>query len=763
VTSQQKTTRLIVDCQLLQTGDRDRGMGRFFNSLLANLKDRDETLKAEWTFLLNQRLPDIKSQDKKLLTGLGGSIIYADFLHAGDRELFGNAAKVNKSKLDKTVASLLEKHSHQKTVFFIPALFSSEIYPVFPTHGTTNVLLFYDLIPYLYHQHYFRDPQGSASKDYSQRFREFYKTDLFLAISQTTADDLNIYFGVDPSRIIPILGAGANRTGLKPKQPGAAHAFQNDYVLMPSGDDLRKNNILAARAFNLLEGETKLVITSNFSDGSKRLLSQLCPRVVFTGNVSDEEYLWLIDNAKTVFFPTEYEGLGMPVLEAVERNTTIVCSNTPVFTEISREAFFYCDPSSINSMKESLELALHETSRIERANKKQHYAGILDKFSWPKTAGLFLRAISICEPAPLKKKLAMFCPSPSSYSAVGKYTFETHAELSRIYDIDYFVEEGQTDHPPTRLNILEYAANYYPATDFDPVSSKDYDCILYNIGNSEFHTETILNALRFPANAIIHDTKLNGVFDYMTNRGVITPERRQYEGLLDEVLKTRNTACLASIATNQKTIFCYSRFARDSIRDILLAQPTPVLQVMQPIGVPSVELVRPDKPTISFAGIISESKGISLVSEVSSLGDVNVKVFGFGVLGDSPLLESLGDNVEIIKDLTDKEFQDMLRKSDILVNYRVNYQGETSRTTLEAMRYGSAVIVRKIGWFDEIPDVAVVKVDSEREVIEAVRTLVGSPGLRQKLSNAARSLLATDYSYERYAKLIEEGMQRNNG
>lgn len=752
-------TQLIVDCQLLQTDDKNRGMGFYFQSILNNLQQVKDQQDVDWVFILNRRSQAIEPQHKELLESFHGLIIYADFLHKGDYELFNDAAEFNRVSLDEALTPLLKKDL--KSVFLIPALFSSGIYSVFPTNGTINMMIFYDIIPYLYHEHYFRDHEGVARKDYCQRFREFYRTDHFLAISQTTADDLSIYFGVDPSRITTTLGAAADRTGLKPKKPRIAQEIGDNYVLMPSGDDYRKNNNLAAKAFNLLAGESKLVITSNFSEASQRLLTDLCPQVVFSGNVSNEEFLWLVDNAKAVFFPSEYEGLGMPILEAIERNATVICSNIPVFSEISQDAFFYFNPKSITDIKETLEGVVNSKLNVEISEKKKHYSEIMDKFSWDKSAIAFNDSLSLCRPAKPKKSLAMFCPSPTSYSAIGKYVFELHAELSRFFNIDYYVEDGQTVYPNTRINILEYAANYYPAASFELSKTKDYDYILYNIGNSEFHTETILNSLRLSENAIIHDTKLTGIFDYMVNRGIMATERRQYEMLLNELFKTKNTSCLVSIVTEQKTVFCHSNFAENAISKIANPEQNKLLKAMLPVGVPNIVLKRPKVPTISFAGIISEDKGIGLVSEVSKLGDIKVNIFGFGVLGDSPLLENIGPNIEVVKNLTDKEFQDALRNSDVLVNYRLNYNGETSLSTLEAMRYGVVVIVRRVGWFDELPDGSVMKVDNELEVVQAARKLIDDPKLRHDISKSARSFLANNHSYADYARLIKEGVKQS--
>ena len=745
-------TRVIVDCQLLQTADRDRGMGLFLFSLLKALS-ASKPPGLSWTFMINSNMPKLRQADEHLLQQLNGTILAVNLLHKKSQAFFAEAADYNRSQVTAAIRSLAPDLQPATATFFIPALFSAEIFPVFP-EGTKNIMLFHDSIPYLYHKQYFSDPDGVALKDYAQRFSEFYKTDVFVTNSQTTADDLVVYFGVDPSRTVPILGAGASRAHLRPQAPMMAKDLGEDYVLMPSGDDLRKNNVVAAQALANLDSGIQLVVTSTFGAESRQRLTNLYPHTIFTGSVRDEEYLWLVNNAKAVLFPTLYEGLGMPVLEAVEHEATVVCSRIPVFVEISPEAFFYFDPTSPADLAQVLRETL-SASPADLARKKKNYASIKKRFSWDKSAQAFLQAVvSAPPPTNAKKNLAVLCPSPASYSAVGKYIFELHAELSRFFNIDYYAEEGSTGLEPTRPNILKHATRYLPVSAFDRKASR-YDHVLYNIGNSEFHTDTILNALGAPANAVVHDTRLNGIFDYMANHKIITRDRREYEDLLDKVLKTTDTRCLVSIVTNQKAIFCHSDFAKKGISKIVDGD-IDAKKLMLPTGVPAVKLPKPPIPVVSFAGIISETKGIHLVERVSQLNTVMVKIFGFGVLGDSPLLKNLNPNVTVLKDLTDKDFQDYLRQSDILVNYRVSYQGETSLSTLEAMRYGVAIIVNDTGWYSELPDEAVVKVGSESEVLDAVQNLIDNPDRRAAISRSAREYVYANHSHLQYAKALSE-------
>jgi glycosyltransferase involved in cell wall biosynthesis len=753
---------VIVDCQVLQTSDRKRGMGFYLQSLLLNVASHEKAAEFDWVFIVNSRLNNLTQADKAVLQEYKGQLLAVPLLHQGDRPLFNEAASFNQDKIDTVSEKFLADREYDQTLFFIPAMFCREIYPVYPSKGTANLMLFHDLIPFLYHKQYFADHEGLPRIDYAQRFREVYRTDRFVTNSQTTADDLMVYLGFDPARLTPIYGAPADRRKLSPVAPSFADKLVNGFVFLSSGDDFRKNNDLAVQAFASLGTGLKLVVTSNFSKQSKQKLSSIYPNIIFAGSVTDGEYLWLLHNAGAVYFPSLYEGLGLPLLEAVECGAKIVCSKTPVFMEISPNSFYYFEPNSAASMVRALKQALTRDNAALRAwaEKKAQYQKILNTFTWDKTATRFLEAITHTYPAPKRLSLAVLCPSPASYSAIGKYVLEVHAELSRHYDLTYFVEDGHTIFEPTRPNLLEFAANYAPVGSFTKAMARKFDYVLYHIGNSEFHVETILNAMRIPANVIVHDSRLKGVFDFMQMRHYLTPERVEFEARLNKIFDCHKSEYLVSICSWQHAVFCHSAFAHDAIAEaVSVKNERRSHKTALPIGVPDIQLRSDDETIISFAGIISESKGINLVTEVSKLPLVRVKVFGYGVLGDSRLLQE-HTNIEVVKDLTDKEFQDALKSSNIVISYRTIYNGETSKSVLEAMRYGAVAIVRRIGWFDELPDDAVMKVDNEQELIEAVKYLVRKPSAIKEIGDAARAYIRRNHSYKNYVENIKASLEK---
>ena len=169
-----------------------------------------------------------------------------------------------------------------------------------------------------------------------------------------------------------------------------------------------------------------------------------------------------------------------------------------------------------------------------------------------------------------------------------------------------------------------------------------------------------------------------------------------------------------------------------------------------------------DNIQIGVAGIITTSKGVDFISNIAKsdfFRSCDFYVFGYSFAADRSLLKKLKNisNLRLETNLTDFTYEQHIRSLDILIAYRTDYNGEASYTTLEAMRQGVVAIVRNIGWFSELPDEVVYKVDSEEQVEQAILRLLKDGGLMDKISRAARTYVALNHSPEKYViKLVEE-------
>lgn len=116
------------------------------------------------------------------------------------------------------------------------------------------------------------------------------------------------------------------------------------------------------------------------------LIDDIEDKVTFTGYVSDDQLKEYYNNASLLFFPSFYEGFGLPILEAMKFNIPIVSSNAGSLPEIGGDAILYCDPSDIEDMADKLEYVMDNRYVFS----KMKYVEQLKKFSWESAAKKYI-------------------------------------------------------------------------------------------------------------------------------------------------------------------------------------------------------------------------------------------------------------------------------------------------------------------------------------------------------------------------------------
>ncbi len=115
----------------------------------------------------------------------------------------------------------------------------------------------------------------------------------------------------------------------------------------------------------------------------------------FLGPISETDLPALYSGAMAFVFPSEYEGFGLPVLEAMACGAPVVCSNTSSLPEVAGDAAIYFDPTDTTSIVKGLENILCITSK-ERWIYTQRSVNQAKKFSWQKTAQKTLEVYRNC-------------------------------------------------------------------------------------------------------------------------------------------------------------------------------------------------------------------------------------------------------------------------------------------------------------------------------------------------------------------------------
>lgn len=170
--------------------------------------------------------------------------------------------------------------------------------------------------------------------------------------------------------------------------------IKDQYILYIGSATPRKNLLNLVKAFGLLKGKLNLpyslVIVSKFDrpetmTTKKEILSvaenySISDRLLFPGYISDETKVDLLTHASVFVYPSIYEGFGLPVLEAASQGVPVVCSDIPVFREITSGTAVYFDPFDPKSISEKIHFALSDATVRDKLLPKALVN--MQRFTW---------------------------------------------------------------------------------------------------------------------------------------------------------------------------------------------------------------------------------------------------------------------------------------------------------------------------------------------------------------------------------------------
>lgn len=387
--------KILIDGQTLLTPEITRGIGKYFVNSIENMLQYDFTND----FYLN-------APPGTNLTVL--SPWTRQKLNLIEKEAYGpQSEQVYSDTLNNDIERL------GINVYWSPnALMHSVILPQRQSRDCAYAATIFDLIVLVMEQQFAKHWPADSLVAYKGKLERLARDfDLFLHISEHTKSDFlkALPVAADKRHVVTPLAVDSSFQPLMfPITPA-----EKDYVIYPGGFDPRKNMDRAIECFAKLHEKyateervrsTQLCIVCSSDKASKSQLMAharkhgVADKIWLTGFISDRVLVETYQKARCLFFPSLYEGFGLPVLEGLACGLPVAASRTSSIPEVGRDFAFYFDPYNVNDMAEALRQALHESVNLEAKTRRYEYS---KEFTWKKTALATLAALIECEPTPI--------------------------------------------------------------------------------------------------------------------------------------------------------------------------------------------------------------------------------------------------------------------------------------------------------------------------------------------------------------------------
>jgi glycosyltransferase involved in cell wall biosynthesis len=268
----------------------------------------------------------------------------------------------------------------------VELLFCPMTDPAHAEPGVPIVSTAYDL-QHLEYPSFFTAAERATRDAFLSRMRR--AANLVVCISEFTRGEVIERLGMAPERVRAIPIAIQSRLILPSDQAvGEMRARLGigdaPYAFYPANGWAHKNHRLLLIGFAHLIRERPdlllhLVLSGNLLELAQDLqlaITQmgLEKRIHLVGYVSNEDLAALWRGAYCLLFPSLYEGFGIPLLEAMQFGTPIVCSRLASLSEVAGDAAIYIDPrhpAEIGSaLKELFDNPEGRSALVERGGRR---------------------------------------------------------------------------------------------------------------------------------------------------------------------------------------------------------------------------------------------------------------------------------------------------------------------------------------------------------------------------------------------------------
>lgn len=805
---------IAVDIQpLISPTSKNRGIGNYNVDQIKLLIEKDKENNYIFFNAYNEEsIFDILKIDKSIYSNVTDVHIYT----GKTNYLIQSEPNGKLKKYERIFGELVKNFLKENKidVFYFTSPFDYwDIFNIEWFETVATVATVYDIIPYLFPKRYLADKD---MKKWYMRIIEFIKkVDRIEAISQSVKDDLIKYLNIAEEKI-DVIYAGIDKKYVRlnriedEEEIRKKYGLNGEFIMCTGGADPRKNMNELIVAYsklpkNLKDNYMLAIVCSLHKEGEVELRATaekygVSDRVVMTNFVPFDDLLNLYNMTSLMAFPSQYEGFGLPVIEAMACGAKVLTSNNSSLGEIAEGAAILVDPFDIKNIKVGLEEALNRLPLVEFEEEMRNKVNL---YTWENTVNLTIKSLKKIQLKDhenhsyqeIRKKIAMFTPLPPLKSGISDYSYDIIVALTKYFDIDVYIDDGYNcnefkDNEHVNIfNHKEYEKN-----------KNGYLDTIFQVGNSEFHVYMFDYIKKYRGTVVLHDYNLHGVIHYCT---AANKKFDEYENMLGEddcqiakeyveKIKTGKSGAkiheiqVNGLVTNYADkIIVHSNYAKRKLLEKNIDRNVttiPLYSKIEPLAdknnLRNKYGFNENEFIIASFGFVTDTKRIFKVLEaISKISKENDNI-RYLLVGEADkemkkrIMEFCDNNgiknkIDITGFTKIEEFIDYIGLCDVCINLRYPYNGETSASLMRILAAGKPVIVSDIGSFSEIPDECCIKIPISKVstdstevdmLIKKLEQMIYNKEYIDKISNNARIYAEKELDInivsEKYRKVI---------
>ena len=235
-------------------------------------------------------------------------------------------------------------------------------------------------------------PHGAYKKAYKTVPPAMRKCKGILTCSNSTKNDIVQYMPVNPDKV-QVVYWGVNHAIFYPRDIESSQSYLKDkyqierpYFFSVSCNYKRKNTPQLIESYLKLLKNMPLndlvIIWNDFGEDIKSMIESSGGRIHVLNNIDDNDLAKLYSCATASFYPSSYEGFGLPVLESMACGTPCVTCNNSSLSEVGGDAAIY-----INSANEILTAMVElESGQYDLVSLRERGITHASQFTWERCA-----------------------------------------------------------------------------------------------------------------------------------------------------------------------------------------------------------------------------------------------------------------------------------------------------------------------------------------------------------------------------------------